>query len=84
MADSRIVGWPVLTSDDQHLGTVKTVRHGSLEVAARHASDYWLPTESVATTDDARIRLLFAEEELSLWKNARGRPIRSTAPHPAG
>jgi hypothetical protein len=82
-ADRRIVGWPVLTSDDEQLGTVKTVGDGYYEVAARHASDYWLPAESVAATDDACVRLVFAVNELSLWKNASGRPIRSTAPHPA-
>ena len=82
-ADRRIVGWLVLTSDDEQLGTVKAVRDGYSEVAARHASDYWLPAESVAATDDARIRLLFAEKELPLRKNASGRPTRSTAPHPA-
>ena len=82
-ADRRIVGWPVRTSDDEQLGTVKAVRDGYYEVAARHASDYWLPAESVAATDDTTVRLIFAEKELSLWKNASGRPIRSTAPHPA-
>ena len=82
-ADRRIVGRPVLTSGDEQLGTVKTVRDGSLAVAARHASDYWLPAESVAATDDGRVRLVFAESELSLWRNASGRPIRSAAPHPA-
>ena len=68
-ADRRIVGWPALTSDDQRLGTVKMVRDdGSYEVAA---------------TDGACVRLAFAKEEPALWKNATGRPIRSTAPHPA-
>lgn len=82
-ADRRIVGGAVLTSDNEQLGTVRTVRDGYYEVAARHTSDYWLPAESVAAIDDATVRLIFAEQELFLWKNASGRPIRSTAPHPA-
>ena len=63
----------VFTSDGDRIGKIKEVGGGSFKVDATMQPDYWLPTDTVASTSGNRVTLSFHKDRLGEYKSSEPR-----------
>jgi len=59
----------VFTSDGDRIGKIREVGSGSFKVDAAMRPDYWLPTDTVASTTGNRVTLSFHKDRLGEYKS---------------
>ena len=64
------IGSEVFTTDGERLGDVQEVRAGSFKLNAAIQPDYWLPSNTVASTMGRRITLAFAKDRLGHYRSS--------------
>lgn len=75
------VGAEVLTADGDKLGTVKEVSGSCFKVDAPMRPDYWLGTDTVASSTGGVVRLTLAKDGLGEAKKDGQREHQGVHPH---
>lgn len=68
IVSAAMVGYPVHTSEGEHIGDIKEVRGAVFKVNARMQPDYWLQTQFVRSTANDRVTMEFKKDDLGDYK----------------
>ncbi len=79
--DVPMVGTDVLTVDGDKLGTVKEVSGACFKVDAPMRPDYWLGTDTIASSTGGTVRLNIRKDRLGEAKDEGRREHRGVHPH---
>ena len=74
------LGARVITSDGEQLGKVKDIAGGCFKIDAPLQKDYWLASDSIATTLGGEVMLTFTKDDLGKAK-AEGEEHRGIHRH---
>jgi hypothetical protein len=76
-----MVGAEVLTADGDKLGTVKEVSGSCFKVDAPMRPDYWLGTDTIASSASGMVHLNLNKDRLGEAKDEGQREHRGVHPH---